>query len=93
MSFGIPFFPQEASSEAGRIDALFYTLLAFSAVLGLALAGLVVGYAVKYRVGSKADRTGKRSRIYADRTPSRDCDHRDSSRDAAARPGQGQREG
>ena len=62
MSFGIPFFPQEASSEAGQVDALFYTLLAFSVVLGLALTGLVVGYAVKYRVGSKADRTGKRSR-------------------------------
>ena len=46
MSFGIPFFPQEASSEAGQVDALFYTLLAFSVVLGLALTGLVVGYAV-----------------------------------------------
>jgi cytochrome c oxidase subunit 2 len=62
VNFGVPFFPQEASSEAGHVDALFYTLLVFSAVLGLTLTGLVVGYAVKYRVGSKADRTGQRSR-------------------------------
>ncbi|CDX22501.1 Cytochrome c oxidase, subunit II [Mesorhizobium sp. ORS 3324] len=65
MSFGVPFFPQEASSEAGHVDALFYTLLAFAVVLGLSLTGLVVGYAVKYRVGSPADRTGRRSRTMA----------------------------
>jgi len=62
LSFGVPFVPQEASSQAGQVDALFYALLAFSVALGLALTGLVVGYAVKYRIGSKADRTGKRSR-------------------------------
>ncbi|UCI29337.1 cytochrome c oxidase subunit II [Mesorhizobium sp. B4-1-4] len=62
MSFGIPFFPQQASSAAGSVDVLFYTLLAFAIALGLSLTFLVVGYAVKYRVGSPADRTGERAR-------------------------------
>ena len=62
MSFGIPFFPQEASSISGSVDALFYALLAFAAALGLFLTCLVVGYAVKYRAGSNADRTGERMR-------------------------------
>ncbi|TPK69586.1 cytochrome c oxidase subunit II [Mesorhizobium sp. B2-4-19] len=62
MSFGIPFFPQEASSAARGVDVLFYTLFAFAVVLGLFLTFLVVGYAVKYRVGSSADRTGERAR-------------------------------
>jgi cytochrome c oxidase subunit 2 len=62
MSFGVPFTPTEASAAAGSVDMLFYALLAFSFLLGLFLTGLVVGYAVKYRAGSKADRTGERSR-------------------------------
>lgn len=62
MSFGIPFVPQQASSIAGKVDALFYALLAFTALLGLFLTGLVVGYAIKYRAGSAAERTGKRGR-------------------------------
>jgi cytochrome c oxidase subunit II len=64
VSFGIPFFPQQASSIASGIDILFYTLLAFAVLLGLFLTSLVVGYAVKYRVGSKADRTGARARSF-----------------------------
>jgi cytochrome c oxidase subunit 2 len=37
-------------------------LLAFTVLLGLFLTTLVVGYAVKYRAGSTADRTGQRGR-------------------------------
>lgn len=62
MSFGIHFAPPQASSVAGKVDALFYSLLAFSAVLTLLLTGLVIFYAVKYRAGSLADRTGARGR-------------------------------
>ncbi|ARP65682.1 MULTISPECIES: cytochrome c oxidase subunit II [unclassified Mesorhizobium] len=62
MSFNVPFVPQEASSAAPQVDALFYALLAFSLALGLLLTCLVVGYAVKYRAGSSADRTGERMR-------------------------------
>ncbi|TPI74585.1 cytochrome c oxidase subunit II [Mesorhizobium sp. B2-8-9] len=62
MSFGIHFAPPEASSLAGRVDALFYGVLAFSAALTLVLTGLIVFYAVKYRAGTSADRTGARGR-------------------------------
>jgi cytochrome c oxidase subunit 2 len=62
MSFSVQFAPPEASSSAGSVDMLFYALLTFSFLLGLFLTGLVVGYAVKYRAGSKAKRTGERSR-------------------------------
>lgn len=64
MSFGIPFAPQEASSIAGHVDALFYALLAFTVALGSFLTFLVVFYAVKYRSGSAAERTGKRARSF-----------------------------
>jgi cytochrome c oxidase subunit 2 len=62
MSFGIPFAPDEASSAAGSVDALFYTLLAFTFALGLFLTFLVVFYAIRYRAGSAAERTGVRGR-------------------------------
>ncbi len=57
--------PPEASSIAGKVDTLFYSLLAFSVALGLFLAGLIITYAVKYRAGSAADRTGQRGRNLA----------------------------
>jgi cytochrome c oxidase subunit 2 len=59
---GVPLVPPEASNFAGSMDALFYTLLAFSFALGIFLTILVVGYAIKYRRGSKASRTGRRAR-------------------------------
>jgi cytochrome c oxidase subunit 2 len=58
MNTGIEFFPKEASTLAPSVDWLFFTLVAFSAALGLFLTVLVVGYAVKYRRGSDADRSG-----------------------------------
>ena len=59
---GIPLVPPSASSFAGSLDALFYALLAFSLALGTFLTCLVVGYAIKYRRGSPASRTGQRAR-------------------------------
>jgi cytochrome c oxidase subunit 2 len=61
---GVPFVPPSASNFAGETDALFYVLLAFSFALGTFLTVLVVGYAVKYRRGSKADRSGARARNF-----------------------------
>ncbi|HVX72260.1 MAG TPA: cytochrome c oxidase subunit II [Devosia sp.] len=54
--------PIEASTLAPQVDLLFYALLAFSLGLGIFLTVLVIGYAVKYRRGSKADRSGERAR-------------------------------
>ena len=62
MSFGVPFLPAEASSSSGSVDMLFFALLAFTVALGLFLTLLVVGYSIRYRAGSPADRTGERGR-------------------------------
>jgi cytochrome c oxidase subunit 2 len=57
---GTPLFPEQASTMAGRVDALYFFLLAISIFFSLLIAGLIVFYAVKYRrrdpdsVGSNA---------------------------------------
>jgi cytochrome c oxidase subunit II len=45
---GFPLFPESASSIAGRVDALYFFLLAIAAFFSLLIAGLIVFYAVKY---------------------------------------------
>src|SRR5256885_8882625 len=47
--FGIPLFPEAASTMAGRVDALYFFLLAVSGFFGLLIAGLIVFFAIKYR--------------------------------------------
>ncbi|HTN62251.1 MAG TPA: cytochrome c oxidase subunit II [Devosia sp.] len=59
---GIALHPDVASTLAPQVDQLFYSLLAFSFALGIFLTALVLRYAVKYRRGSKADRSGARAR-------------------------------
>ena len=46
---GTPLFPERASTIAGRVDALYFFLLAIAAFFSLLIAGLIVYYAVKYR--------------------------------------------
>jgi cytochrome c oxidase subunit 2 len=46
---GTPLFPERASTIAGRVDALYFFLVAISAFFSLLIAGLIVYYAVKYR--------------------------------------------
>src|SRR5262249_52784724 len=58
----IALHPIEASALAPQVDLLFYALLAFSFGLGIFLTVLLVGYAVKYRRGSKANRAGPQQR-------------------------------
>jgi cytochrome c oxidase subunit 2 len=45
---GTPLFPESASTMAGRVDALYFFLLAVSIFFSLLIAGLIVFYAVKY---------------------------------------------
>jgi cytochrome c oxidase subunit 2 len=47
--FGIPLFPESASTMAPRVDALYLFLVALSAFFSLLIAGLIVYYAVKFR--------------------------------------------
>jgi cytochrome c oxidase subunit II len=49
MGSGTPLFPEQASTMAGRVDALYFFLLAISAFFSVLIAGLIVFYAVKYR--------------------------------------------
>ena len=49
MGPGFPLFPEQASTMAGRVDALYLALLSIAAFFSLLIAGLVVGFAVRYR--------------------------------------------
>jgi cytochrome c oxidase subunit II len=49
MGSGTPLFPERASTIAGRVDALYFFLIAIAAFFSLLIAGLIVYYAVKYR--------------------------------------------
>jgi len=46
---GTPLFPERASTMAGRVDALYFFLLAVAFFFSALIAGLIVYYAVKYR--------------------------------------------
>src|ERR1700730_1514237 len=46
---GTPLFPEQASTIAGRVDALYFFLIAVSTFFSLLIASLIVYYAVKYR--------------------------------------------
>jgi cytochrome c oxidase subunit 2 len=45
---GTPLFPESASTMAGRVDALYFFLLAVSAFFSVLIAGLIVYFAVKF---------------------------------------------
>jgi cytochrome c oxidase subunit 2 len=49
MWVGTPLFPERASTMAGRVDALYFFLVAIGVFFSLLIAGLIVYYAVRYR--------------------------------------------
>jgi len=49
MFTNLPLFPQQASVQAGQVDAVYFFLVAVSAFFSLLIAVLVVVFAVKYR--------------------------------------------
>ncbi|HEX4953319.1 MAG TPA: cytochrome c oxidase subunit II [Thermoanaerobaculia bacterium] len=46
---GIPFFPYQASTVAGQVDALYFVWLAVSAVFSLLIAGMIVYFMVRFK--------------------------------------------
>jgi cytochrome c oxidase subunit 2 len=50
-----PLFPQAASSLAGRVDALYFYLIAVSVVFTLIIAFSILYFAIKYRRRSEAE--------------------------------------
>jgi len=51
----LPFFPEQASTVAGRVDALYIYLIAISVFFSLLIAGLVIYFAVKFRRKSETE--------------------------------------
>src|SRR5947199_5157900 len=45
----LPLFPEQASTMAPRVDALFYFLVALSLFFGLLIAFVIVFFSIKYR--------------------------------------------
>lgn len=52
-----PLFPEQASTAAPRVDALYFGVVAVSLAFTLAFAVAVIFFAIKYRAGSSADRS------------------------------------
>jgi cytochrome c oxidase subunit 2 len=51
----LPLFPEQASTMAGRVDALYFYLLAVSAFFATLIAVLVISFAIKYRRRSETE--------------------------------------
>ena len=47
--YPVPFAPEQASSFAGEVDALYLALVGLTAVVSLSIAGLELYFAIKYR--------------------------------------------
>jgi cytochrome c oxidase subunit 2 len=52
----LPFFPDEASTEAARTDFIYFGLTGFSLVVTVTVIGLLIVFAIRYRRGSAAPR-------------------------------------
>jgi cytochrome c oxidase subunit 2 len=51
----LPLFPEQASSMAGRVDALYFYLVAVSAFFSILIALLVIVFAIRYRRRSEGE--------------------------------------
>jgi cytochrome c oxidase subunit 2 len=49
MFTNFPLFPQQASAQAGQVDAIYFFMVAVTAFFSILIATLVVVFAVKYR--------------------------------------------
>jgi cytochrome c oxidase subunit 2 len=53
---GFPLFPEQASTHAGRVDALYFFLIALTAFFSLLIGLMVIGFAIRYRRRSPDDK-------------------------------------
>ena len=53
----IPLFPERGSTLAGRVDAVFFVLMAITVFFTALIGFLVLFFAIRYRKGSLADRS------------------------------------
>lgn len=52
-----PLFPERASTIAGRVDNVFFVLVAISVFFTFAIGFTIIFFAIRYRKGSSADRS------------------------------------
>ncbi|MDX9975570.1 MAG: cytochrome c oxidase subunit II, partial [FCB group bacterium] len=55
--WNFPLLPEVASTFAGQVDAVFFALTALSVLFSAIICVAIIYFAVKYRRGSKADRS------------------------------------
>lgn len=55
MNPGFPLFPEQASTMASRVDALYFYLVAVSGFMSLLIAGLIIYFAIRYRRRSESE--------------------------------------
>jgi cytochrome c oxidase subunit II len=55
--FNFPMSPEQASTFAAEHDVIFYTLTILTIVFTLLVAGLVIFFVIRYREGTKVDRS------------------------------------
>ena len=65
MSGDFQLMPEQASSVAAEVDAVYLFEIAVSAFFTILIALLIIYFAIKYRRGSPADRTQGKSHFYA----------------------------
>jgi cytochrome c oxidase subunit 2 len=53
----LPLLPYEDSSYAPNVDAIFLSLLLLCSTITLVIFAVIIGFCIRYRKGSKADRT------------------------------------
>jgi len=51
-----PLFPEQASTVAVQVDAIFYVLVALSIVFGVGVAGFIIFFAIRYRESMDVNR-------------------------------------
>lgn len=61
MSPDFHLLPQDAAVSATRLDSLALCLLLATGIVALVLLAMMIGFAIRYRAGSNADRSGARS--------------------------------
>jgi cytochrome c oxidase subunit II len=55
--WSFPLFPEQASTVAGKVDAVYWVLVAITAFFTLMVYGMIFFFAVKYRRGTNVDRS------------------------------------
>ena len=65
MNTDLPLFPEQASSLAAEVDAVYFYLMAVSGFFTLLIASLIIFFAIRYRRGSPADRTMGHGHFFA----------------------------